>query len=117
VDLRSGEVVPLALPPRENAAAIDGLYWYQDALIGVQNTTTSGRVIRLRLSGDGRAVTAVETLQSHHQSAFDEPTTAAIGRDGLYVLARTELSRFNDQGEIERRETALPPLVLRVRLE
>jgi hypothetical protein len=54
------------------AAAIDGLYWHDGTLIGVQNVTTPARVIRLRLARDGVTVTAVETLQSHHQAAFDE---------------------------------------------
>lgn len=117
VDLRSGEVAPLALPPHENAAAMDGLYWYQGSLIGVQNVTTPARIVRLQLADDGRSITAVETLQSHHQAAFDEPTTAAIARDGLYVLARTGLSHYNRKGQFEGRETAVPPLILRVRLE
>ena len=117
VDLRSGEVTPLTVPPRENAAAIDGLYWHDGALIGVQNVTTPGRVVRLRLAPDGQSITAVETLQSHHQSAFDEPTTAAIARDGLYVLARTQLSRYNDKGEVVGRENALPPQILRIKLD
>jgi DNA-binding beta-propeller fold protein YncE len=117
VDLRSGEVVPLTLPPRENAAAIDGLYWHDGTLIGVQNVTTPARVIRLRLAADGRTVTAVETLQSHHQAAFDEPTTAAIAPGGLYVLARTQVSRFNAKGEIDAREAVQPALVLRIGLE
>jgi hypothetical protein len=104
------------LPPGENAAAIDGLYWHDGALIGIQNMTTPARIVRLVLSSDGATVTAVQTLQSHHQRAFDEPTTAAIGPDGLYVLARTQVSRYSEQGKIERPETLAPPLVLRVPL-
>jgi sugar lactone lactonase YvrE len=117
VDLRSGEVTPLALPPHENAAAIDGLYWHQGSLIGVQNVTTPARIVRLRLADDGRSITAVETLQSHHQPAFDEPTTAAVAGGSLYVLARTGLSHYNRKGQFEQRETAQPPLILRIRLE
>ncbi len=116
IDLATGAVAPLALPARENAAAIDGLYWHEGTLIGVQNVTTPARVVRLLLSSDGRTVTAVETLQSHHQRAFDEPTTAAIAADRLYVLARTQVTRYNDKGEIEHPETLKPPLVLRIPL-
>jgi hypothetical protein len=116
IDLATGEVSPLTLPARENAAAIDGLYWHDGTLIGIQNVTTPARVVRLLLSPDGRSVTAVETLQSHHQRAFDEPTTAAIAADGLYVLARTQVTRYNDKGEIERPASLKPPLVLRIPL-
>jgi sugar lactone lactonase YvrE len=116
IELSSGALEPLRLPARENAAAIDGLYWHDGALIGIQNVTTPARVVRLVLGADGLSVTSVETLQSHHQRAFDEPTTAALGYDGLYVLARTYVSRFNAKGRIERPESLALPLVLRIPL-
>ena len=116
VDLATGALQPMQPPGRENAAAIDGLYWHDGALIGIQNATTPARVIRMPLSPDGRSIVAVETLQSHHHPAFDEPTTAAITPDGLYVLARTQVSRFNESGRIERPESLAPPQILRVPL-
>jgi len=116
VNLSSGEVVPLALPPRQNAAAIDGLYWHDGALIGVQNVTTPGRVIRLVLAPDGVRVTDVQTLLSHHHPAIVEPTTAAIATDGLYLLTRTYVTRFGDQGTIDRQDTVKPAVILRVPL-
>jgi sugar lactone lactonase YvrE len=116
IDLATGARTPLSLPQGENAAAIDGLYWHDRALIGIQNMTTPARIVRLALSEDGARVDAVQTLQSHHQRAFDEPTTAAIAPDGLYVLARTQVSFFNDRGSIDRADTLAPPLVLRVPL-
>ena len=116
LDIASGALLPLELPPGENAAAIDGLYWHDGALIGIQNATTPARVVRLKLAGDGRSIVSVETLQSHHQRAFTEPTTAAIAPDGLYVLARTQVSLFNDRGLIDRPETLEPPLILRIPL-
>lgn len=116
VDLATGEVAPLALPPRQNAAAIDGLYWHDGALIGVQNVTTPGRVIRLVLAPDGTTVTDVQTLLSHHHPAIHEPTTAAIAPDGLYLLTRTYVTRFDDQGAIDRPDSVQPAVILRVPL-
>ena len=116
VNLSTGEVVPLVLPPRQNAAAIDGLYWHDGALIGVQNVTTTGRVIRLVLAPDGYRVTDVQTLLSHHHPAIHEPTTAAIATDGLYLLTRTYVTRFGDQGVVDRPDTVKPAVILRVPL-
>lgn len=116
IDLASGAITPLQPPAGENAAAIDGLYWHEGALIGVQNMTNVGRVVRLVLSDDGRSIASVETLQSHHQRAFDEPTTATIAPEGLYVLARTQVTQFNDEGRLERPETLGKPLILRIPL-
>ena len=53
---------------RESVAAIDGLYAWQGELIGVQNVTNPGRVIRMQLSADGDSVIAVKTLLSHHHA-------------------------------------------------
>jgi sugar lactone lactonase YvrE len=116
VDLSTGEVVPLVLPPRQNAAAIDGLYWHDGALIGVQNVTTPGRVLRLVLSPAGDRVTEVQTLLSHHHPSIHEPTTAAIGANGLYLLTRTYVTRFGDEGIVEREDTVKPAVILRVPL-
>ena len=116
VDVATGAITPLQPPGGENVAAIDGLYWHDGALIGIQNLTNAGRVIRLVLGDDGRSIASVQTLQSHHQRAFDEPTTATITPDGLYVLARTQVTRFNDEGRIDRPQALKQPLVLRIPL-
>lgn len=115
-ELPAGELSRLAPPPRETIAAIDGLYFHEGALIGIQNATNPGRVIRMVLSPDGRRMTAVETLQSHHHPAFDEPTTAAIADGALYVLATTQVAKFNEKGEIEKPEGLKEPAVVKIAL-
>jgi len=116
VDTASAKVARLAPPERETIAAIDGLYLWQGDLIGIQNVTNPGRVIRIHLVSDGAEVKSVETLQSHHQPAFDEPTTGAIVGEAIYVLGTTQVERFNAKGEIEAPETLKTPKVARVPL-
>jgi hypothetical protein len=114
LDIATGEIAPLRFPPREQAAGIDGLYWFDGFLVGVQNVTNPGRVVRLTLGADGATVTRVETLQSHHQPAFVEPTTAAPSARGLYVLARTYVGRFDADGKIAQPESVRAAQVLRI---
>ena len=83
-------------------------------MIGILIVSTPARVVRLLLSPDGRAVTAVETLQSHHQPAFVEPTTAAPSPHGLYVLTRTYVGRFDADGKITQPDTIRAAQVLRI---
>jgi len=116
VDTVSAKVTRLTPTERETIAAIDGLYLWQGDLIGIQNVTNPGRVIRIRLVSDGVEVKSVETLQSHHQPAFDEPTTGAIAGDSFYALGTTQVARFNAKGEIEAPETLKTPKVVRVPL-
>ena len=114
LNIGTREVTPLRFPPREQAAGIDGLYWRAGQLIGVQNVTTPGRIVRLTLAADGLTVTRVETLQSHHQPAFIEPTTAALAPNGLYVLTRTYVARLDGDGKIAGAESVKPAQILRI---
>ncbi len=104
------------IPPRETVAAIDGLYEWQDGLIGVQNVTNPGRVIWMPLSHDGLTVTGVRTLLSHHHPSLDEPTTGAVGPDGFFLLAATGVSHLQPDGRIDHPEAIRKPTVLRLLL-
>ncbi|HYC38783.1 MAG TPA: hypothetical protein VEC19_20305 [Usitatibacter sp.] len=116
VDLESRELKRVENPTRESVAGIDGLYQWQGQLVAVQSLTTPGRVILISLSGDGGAITKVQTLLSHHHSALAEPTTGVVGTDGFYLLAATGVSHFNREGRIEDPENVPNPLVLRIPL-
>jgi hypothetical protein len=116
VDLEAGGAKFVANPTRETVAAIDGLYQWQGQLIGVQNSTTPGRVILITLAPGGNAVERVQTLLSHHHNRLDEPTTGAITERGFFLLAATGVGHYDDRGEIERPESMPKPTVLRVPL-
>ena len=89
VDIASGAMKRLQNRTRQSIGAIDGLYAWHGELIGVQNITNPGRVVRLQLSADGEAVTAVKTLLSHHHNALELPTTLAVTDHGFYLVAAT----------------------------
>jgi tetratricopeptide (TPR) repeat protein len=118
VDPATGNWKRVRNATRENIAAIDGLYEYQGELIGVQNVTNPGRVIRITLSKSGDEVTAVRTLLSHHHNALYEPTTGAawLEKGYFYLLAATGVSHFNREGKLERPGAVPAPKVLRVLL-
>jgi sugar lactone lactonase YvrE len=116
VDTQTGAWKRVANDTRENVAAIDGLYQYQGELIGVQNVTTPGRVIRITLSKDGETITSVKTLLSHHHNKLAEPTTGAITDHGFYLLAATGVAHFTPEGKIDHPESVPNPTILRVLL-
>ncbi len=105
----------LASRSRETVAGIDGLYWHQGSLIGVQNVTNPGRVIRILLGKDG-AIDKVETLQSHHDTWMKEPTTAALSGHHLVLLATTQMSRLQPDGTVRDADTVSPPVLARIPL-
>ena len=101
---------------RETVAAIDGLYAWQGELIGVQNFTNPGRVIRMSLSPDGNAVTEVHTLLSHHHNQMDEPTTAALTDKDLLVLVATGIAHYTREGRVDDVASLPRPTVVRLPL-
>ena len=118
IRLADGNVLPrLALPEGETVAAIDGLYRDGAALLGIQNITNPGRVIRIRLTPNGDAVERIETLLSHHHPAIDEPTTGVVVGRSFALLATTQVSRYTPEGRITSPETMKPPVVLAIDLD
>ena len=59
VDPRDGSLVRLPQPDSVVSGGIDGLYWHDGDLIGVQNSTNPGRVIRLRLADSGKRLSLI----------------------------------------------------------
>lgn len=116
VDVASGKLERLAPPARQTVAGIDGLYLWKGDLIGIQNLTNPGRMIRMKLNTAGTEITQVETLQSHHNPAFSLPTTGALAGNAVYVIGTTDLPRYNDKGELENTGELKTPLVVRVPL-
>ena len=116
VDPRDGTLVRLAQPDSVVSGGIDGLYWHEGDLIGVQNSTNPGRVVRLRLGDGGRRIDGLVVLQSHHHPAFVEPTTGAIADGAIHVLANTYVGAYQPDGSIRDAGRLRPTIVLAVPL-
>jgi hypothetical protein len=85
VDLASGQMVPVTAAA---GASLDGLIrlrWHDRSLVGIQQAGRGHRAVRLRLSRDGRAVTAVDILDDGIETA--DPTAVTVVDDVLYYLA------------------------------
>ena len=117
VDPRDGSLVRLPQPDSVVSGGIDGLYWHEGDLVGVQNSTNPGRVIRLRLGDGGKRIDGLVVLQSHHHPAFAEPTTGAIADGALHVLANTYVGSYQADGSLRDAEKLKPTVVLAVPLQ
>lgn len=115
-DPRDGAARRLPQPDDVVTGAMDGLYWHAGDLVGVQNLTNPGRVVRLALADGGRRIDGLTVLQSHHHAAFDEPTTGAVVGDALVVIANSNVSRYQPDGSLREPERARPPRLVAVPL-
>ncbi|HEU4771204.1 MAG TPA: hypothetical protein VFS68_03510, partial [Candidatus Udaeobacter sp.] len=104
VDLSSGAPTRLPQPDTVATGGCDGLYWHKGDLVGIQNVTNPGRVIRIALADHGTRISGVKVLQSHHHPEFTEPTTGATAGDVLYVIANSYVGHFQPNGSLKNPE-------------
>jgi hypothetical protein len=116
VDPIDASVLALPQPDAVVSAAIDGLYWHAGDLIGIQNVTSPGRVVRLTLADGGRRIAGLAVLQSHHHPHWDVPTTGAVAGTVLLVIANSQISRLLGDGTLIDPQTLRPTRVLAVPL-
>jgi WD40 repeat protein len=119
IDVQTKQITPVTKGSRIDYA-IDGLLFHNRSLIGVigwpQDQPITHRVIRYRLSDDNY-MTSADTL-AINQSYLLAPTTAAVYKNRLYFLAKTNLGLYN-QGKqsVEPVKDSLEfPLVVQVPL-
>jgi hypothetical protein len=101
VDTTTGEPTRLPQPDTVVTGGIDGLYWYDGDLFGIQNSTNPGRVIRIALTDKGTRIASIAVLQTHHHPDFDEPTTGAIANRALNVIANSYVGHSQPDGTIK----------------
>jgi hypothetical protein len=100
VDTTKGEPTRLPEPDTVVTGGIDGLYWYNGDLFGIQNSTNPGRVIRIALTDKGTRIAGITVLQTHHHPDFDEPTTGAIAHGALHVIGNSYVGHYQPDGTI-----------------
>lgn len=113
---KGGEPVRLPQPDTVATGGCDGLYWHEGDLLGIQNTTNPGRVIRIALSEKGTRISGVTVLQSHQHPEFDEPTTGAIANGALNIIANSYVGHYQSDGSIKNVEELKGTTVIAVPL-
>jgi hypothetical protein len=116
VNALTGHMTRLPQPDDIATGGIDGLYWHEGDLVGIQNGANPGRVVRIGLTEDGQRIRGLTVLQSHHHPAFAEPTTGVIVGDALHVIANSYVASYQPDGTIEDAESLQPTVILGVPL-
>ena len=100
VDLRNHSSHELEPGPSNTVSGADGLYWYRNSLIAVQNSLGSSRVAQFHLSVDGMKVTATMILE-YRSPLVALPTTGAILGSNFYFMTNTEVDNFKSENILE----------------
>ena len=76
----------------------DGLYYYQNSLIAVQNGGLR-KVSRFYLNEDQDEIVRSEALEAYHP-LFNLPTTGALVGDEFYFIANSQLRAYDEDGHL-----------------
>jgi len=114
IDLRTNQAQDVKPAAHDTMAGVDGLYWYQGGLVGIEYGTAANRVIRWKLTEDGREVKSSEVLERGTEMVRN-PTTGAILDGKLYFMANTgienlEDGKISDPAKLELLRIAVLPL-------
>jgi sugar lactone lactonase YvrE len=110
VGTRERRVLPVA--DSIDVRGIDGLYWHQGALIGVQGGRRN-RVQRFTLAPGGDRITGATVLEAHHPM-FMNPTTGVVVGDDIYVVANSQFDSISETGTLLPRERLFETVILRI---
>jgi hypothetical protein len=95
MDLASGASHDVNPGPRSTLAGIDGLYWHNGSLIGIQNGIGSPRIVAFQLSVDGLHVTRTTILENRSNFCV-LPTTGAIRGSDFFFIANSQIDNVNN---------------------
>lgn len=98
VDLAAGKGFDLAYDAATLfLGGVDGLYWYDNALVIVQNGAAPVRVMRLSLDSDGRKITRVAPIDAAN-AAFGVTAGGTIRDNDLYFIANSQRNEYGTYG-------------------
>ncbi len=95
VNLSTKEITPILNQTESSIKGTDGLYFYQNSLITIQNGVNPFRVSRYLLTKDFSALTQFETIDFGHP-AFGEPTLGVVANQSLYYIANSQWGGYEN---------------------
>lgn len=114
-NFKSSELIHIE--PSENFVpqGIDGLYYYKNSLIAIQNGINPQRVIKIYLNDKKNRVINWKTLEANNP-LFDEVTLGVINNNDFYFIANGQWNSFNKDGLIFSLDKLKEPVVLHIKL-
>ncbi|MFA6456025.1 MAG: hypothetical protein WCW40_04320 [Bacteroidota bacterium] len=116
ISIADTQAVNLQTKQTTTLTGIDGLAFYENNLIAVQNAAgPQARVMKFELNKQMDAVTKATVLESQNP-LYNLPTTGTVVDDEFYLIANSQLKNFDAQGAIFPQEKLQPTYILKLKL-
>lgn len=113
VDVTTKQVRELTAPRNILLANCDGLYFYQNSLVGIQSFLN--RVVRFYLDKEQKQVLKYRILESYNPD-FINPTTGVIVGRYFYFIANSQNNAFDAYGNLQPLDKLKDILILKNKL-
>lgn len=97
-DLAAGKPFDVRVPKKLSLGLIEGISWWQDGLVVVQNNLPPNRIMRLSLTPDGHSIDGVQPIAANDPT-LTAPTLGTLAPDGtFYVIANSQKDNYDRFG-------------------
>jgi tetratricopeptide (TPR) repeat protein len=112
LDTGTNQLTLLTKNVEASLKAIDGLLWYDNSLVTIQNGVQPMRVTRYYLNSSLDAITRFEILDRAHP-AFNEPTNGCIVNNTLYYVANSQWAGYDDNHQLKKEDELQDIVILK----
>lgn len=99
-DMRSKELIQLTTDKEVSLKSVDGLTFYRNSLIAIQNAVSPMRVTRYFLDAPMSKISDYTIIDRGHQS-FNEPTIGCLSGNEFYYVANSLWSGYDDDHNLK----------------
>lgn len=111
-DMTTKEHVRLTAPETISLIGIDGMYFYRNSLIAIQNGVRPHRVMRFFLNKNFDRVERAEVIEANNP-LFNEPTLGVMVKNDFYYVANSQWGSFSDDNVIFPLDKLHEPIILK----
>ena len=98
-NVKTKDISKLLMPDTFEIKGADGLYYYNNSLVAIQNGVTPAMICQYTLNKEQTRIISRKILEKGHP-AFNEPTLGTIVKDTLYYIANSQWSGYDDNHQI-----------------
>ncbi|MBN2135134.1 MAG: SMP-30/gluconolactonase/LRE family protein [Acidobacteria bacterium] len=114
IDIKTKKLTLLPHPDDVSLSGVDGMYFYKNSLVCVQNGLN--RISRFYLDKTGDRVEKIEVLETRNPN-FIIPTTGAIAGDTFYYIANSQLGAYKPDGSLIPEDQRKDIVILKTQLK
>jgi len=114
LDIKTKECNVLKIPDNLTTYGTDGIYYYKNSLIAIQNQLQ--KLSRFYLDESGKNITSCDIIESNNPLFAQFPTTGVLVKDQFYFIANSQTRSFNRDNTIFLNEQLTESVILKYSL-